>query len=135
MYMTSKERKDFFYNIKFFNCECEACENNYTYKPELKGALKVPKFLKNRLRKKPNDTESLWELLKLVVKKYKYPCLEAKRIEMALAEAHMGATNKVNLKTCFKRLYLSSINKRRLYLSKVICLQDFYQKFVALRIL
>lgn len=98
MEMKADQRKKFLLENKFFMCKCDICELNYDYKPELRRALKVPARLKKRLRKKLNDTESLWEVLKLVINEYKHPCLEAKMIEMALVDAHLGGTNvsKVN---------------------------------------
>ncbi|XP_043471005.1 SET and MYND domain-containing protein 4-like isoform X3 [Leptopilina heterotoma] len=90
---TAAERKQFFNEYKFFNCECEACIMNYNFKCELKGRLKISPQLKRKLSNKPNDTKSLWELLKLVVNEYPGPCLEGKRIEFALVNAHLGASN------------------------------------------
>ena len=93
--ITAEERRQFLLDNKFFKCECDACEHNYSYKPELRGALKVPAQLKRRLLKRPNDTKSLWELLKLVLNEYKYPSYEAKIIELMLVKAHMGGNNEV----------------------------------------
>ncbi|XP_051171324.1 SET and MYND domain-containing protein DDB_G0284059-like [Leptopilina boulardi] len=90
---TAEERKTFFRTAKFFNCECEACKMNYNFKCELKTRLKIPRQLKTKLINKPNDTKSLWELLKLVVNEYKGPCLEGKRIEFAIVNAHLGSSN------------------------------------------
>ncbi|XP_043471004.1 SET and MYND domain-containing protein 4-like isoform X2 [Leptopilina heterotoma] len=90
---TAAERKKFFNEMKFFNCECEACIRNYNFKCELKRRLKIPQKLKKKLINKPNDTKSLWELLKLVVNEYPGPCLEGKRIEFALVNAHLGSSN------------------------------------------
>lgn len=92
---TAIERKKFFSETKFFNCECEACIKNYNFKCELKRRLKIPQQLKKKLINRPNDTKSLWELLKLVVNEYPGPCLEGKRIEFAVVNAHLGASNKV----------------------------------------
>lgn len=91
---TAIERKKFFSETKFFNCECEACIKNYNFKCELKRRLKIPQQLKKKLINRPNDTKSLWELLKLVVNEYPGPCLEGKRIEFAVVNAHLGASNK-----------------------------------------
>ena len=78
---------------KFFICECEACVRDYAFGLELRGAFKVPKELKYRLQNKPNDTEALWKLLKLLLQEYPHPCAEAKKIEMAIVNAYLGSDN------------------------------------------
>ncbi|XP_033215333.1 SET and MYND domain-containing protein 4-like [Belonocnema kinseyi] len=91
--MTVEERQKFMLQNKFFKCKCDICVRNYKYKCELKGVLKLPAHLKKKLRKKHNDTEILWEVLKLVLNEYKHPSWEAKMIEWALVDAHLGNTN------------------------------------------
>ncbi|XP_033215638.1 SET and MYND domain-containing protein 4-like isoform X1 [Belonocnema kinseyi] len=103
--MTTEERRKCLMETKYFKCQCEACEKNYTYKPELKGKFKVPLDLKKKLLKNPNDAESLWELLRLIFNKYKGPNLEAKAVENALVNALMGDLNYDVIDT-FKQLRL-----------------------------
>ena len=97
MIMSSQERKNVMQKAKFFTCECEACEQNYTYDVELMGTLKIPVQLKNKLNHQENDTKTLWQVLRLILELCPRPSLEAKTLELALVEAYLGSDNKVNL--------------------------------------
>lgn len=73
-----------------------ACERNYDFKPELGRKFKVPKELERRLRKKPFDIDSLWELLKVINNERSQPCLEAELLKAALSDIYLGKRDTVS---------------------------------------
>ncbi|XP_066603111.1 SET and MYND domain-containing protein 4-like [Prorops nasuta] len=99
--LTAAGRKKILKDFKNFKCTCVACNNNYTFKPEIRN-LKVPEDIKSQWKKDPASIENMWRVLEYMYKKVKEPCLEIEVMKFAISDAYLGNKNAYIKEMCKK---------------------------------